>query len=142
MANAGVDRLGIALDAATEALFNKVKGKDAGGSYSWENQFRQLNQALDVFGEGNVSTHVIVGLGETEKEAVEVIQRCVDMGVLPALFAFTPVRGTALEKKSPPKVESYRRVQLARYLIVNGKTRVADMQFDGEGKITGLWTYQ
>ncbi len=85
---------------------------------------RQLNEALEVFGKGNVSTHVIVGLGETEKEAVEVIQRCVDMGVLPALFAFTPVRGTALEAKSPPKLESYRRVQLARYLIVNGKARI------------------
>ena len=80
---------------------------------------------------------MIVGLGETEKEAAEVIQRCVDMGVLPALFAFTPVRGTALEDKSPPKLESYRRVQLARYLIVNGKTRLEDMQFDEKGKITG-----
>ena len=79
---------------------------------------------------GNVSTHVIVGLGETEKEAVEVVQKCVDMGVLPALFAFTPVRGTALEAESPPNLEVYRRIQLARYLIVNGKTRLADMQFE------------
>ena len=137
LANAGVNRLGIALDAATEAIFNRVKGKDAGGKYVWQDQFLLLNQALDVFGEGNVSTHVIVGLGETEKDAVKVVQRCADMGVLPALFAFTPVRGTALEKNSQPKVESYRRLQLARYLIVNGKTRVADMQFDVEGKITG-----
>ncbi len=134
--NAGVNRLGIALDAASEAIFNKVKGKDAGGRYVWQNQFLLLNQALDVFGEGNVSTHIIVGLGETEKDAVEVIQMCVDMGVLPALFAFTPIRGTTLENNSPPKIEAYRRLQLARYLIVNGKTRVADMQFDKEGKIT------
>ncbi len=137
LANAGVDRLGIALDAATEAIFNRVKGKDAGGKYVWQDQFVLLNQALDVFGEGNVSTHVIVGLGETEKDVVKVVQRCADMGVLPALFAFTPVRGTTLEKNSQPKVESYRRLQFARYLIVNGKTRVADMQFDVEGKVTG-----
>ena len=52
-----------------------------------------LSEALEVFGKGNVSTHIIVGLGETEKEAAQVIQRCVDMGVLPALFAFTPIRG-------------------------------------------------
>jgi biotin synthase len=57
---------------------------------------------------------------------------------LPALFAFTPVRGTALEAKSPPKVESYRRVQLARYLIVHAKVRVENIQFDAEGKITGF----
>ena len=137
LANAGVDRLGIALDAATEALFNNVKGKDVGSAYTWQSQFRQLNQALDVFGEGNVSTHVIVGLGESEKQAVEVVQMCVDMGVLTALFAFTPVHGTALEDKAPPKLDAYRRVQLARYLIVNGKTKLADMGFDVEGKITG-----
>ena len=138
LAQAGVDRLGIALDAATEALFDEVKGSGAGGSYSWENQFTQLNEAIAVFGRGNVSTHVIVGLGETEKEAVNVIQRCVDLSVLPALFAFTPVRGTTLETKSPPKVEAYRRVQLARYLIVNAKARIDTMQFDVEGKIIGF----
>jgi biotin synthase-related radical SAM superfamily protein len=137
LAEAGVDRLGIALDAATEELFNRVKGKDAGGVYTWQNQFRQLCEALDVFGEGNVSTHVIVGLGESEKQVVEVIQRCVDMGVLPALFAFTPVKGTALEGKLPPNLVSYRRIQVARYLIVNGKSRFADMQFTLEGKIRG-----
>jgi biotin synthase-related radical SAM superfamily protein len=137
LANVGVNRLGIALDAATETLFNYVKGKYVGGAYTWQSQFRQLNQALDVFGEGNVSTHVIVGLGESEKQAVELVQRCVDMGVLPALFAFTPVHGTALENKSPPNLEAYRRVQLARYLIVNGKTKLADIQFGEEGKIKG-----
>jgi biotin synthase-related radical SAM superfamily protein len=131
----GVDRLGIALDASTKELFNKVKGSGTGSLYSWENQFTQMNNALGVFGKGNVSTHVIFGIGETEKEATEVIQTCVDMTVLPGLFAFTPIRGTALEAKSPPKLEAYRRVQLARYLIVNGETRSDNMQFDYEGKI-------
>jgi lipoyl synthase len=132
---AGVDRLGIALDAATEALFIEVKGSGVGSLYTWENQFKQLNDAIGVFGKGNVSTHVIFGLGETEKEAVDVIQRCFDLGILPALFAFTPVRGTALESKVPPKLEDYRRVQLARYLIVQDKARSEDIQFDEEGKI-------
>ncbi len=131
----GVDRLGIALDATTETLFIEVKGSGVGSLYTWENQFKQLNEAIGIFGKGNVSTHLIFGLGETEKEAVKVIQRCFDMGVLPALFAFTPVRGTSLEAKSPPKLERYRRVQLARYLIVQGKARSEDIQFDDEGKI-------
>ena len=138
LAKAGVDRLGIALDAATEAVFDKVKGKDAGRGYSWERQFRLLGEALAVFGKGNVSTHVIVGLGETEREAAQIMQRCIDMGVLPALFAFTPIRGTALENSSPPALESYRCVQLARYLIVNGKSTFSELRFDGEGKITSF----
>jgi biotin synthase len=138
LAKAGVDRLGIALDAATEALFNEVKGKGVGGCYSWDNQFGMLTEALAVFGKGNVSTHLIVGLGETEKEAAQIIQRCVGMGVLPALFAFTPIRGTALEKNSPPALESYRRVQLARYLIVEGLAQADGIRFDSEGKIASF----
>jgi len=97
-----------------------------------------LSEAIVVFGKGNVSTHVIVGLGETEKEAAQIIQKCVDMGVLPALFAFTPIRGTALETNPPPPLESYRRVQLARYLMVKGSSRFEDMSFDDEGKITSF----
>jgi biotin synthase len=138
LARAGVDRLGVALDAATETVFNRVKGKDAGGFYTWDDQFRLLNEAQAVFGKGNVSTHVIVGLGENEKEAAAAIQRCVDMGVLPALFAFTPVRGTRLEKNAPPPLEAYRRVQVARYLITNGLTRVNDIAFNEEGEIVGF----
>ncbi len=46
---AGVDRLGIALDAATEAIFDKVKGKGAGGSYNWQNQFVLLKEAIRCF---------------------------------------------------------------------------------------------
>lgn len=136
LAKAGVDRLGVALDAATETLFKKLKGKYAGGSYTWENQFRLLNEAVSVFGKENVSTHIIVGLGETEKEAVQIIQKCVDVGVLPALFAFTPIRGTALENSYPPVLESYRRIQLANYLVVKGLATFDKMLLDKEGKIT------
>ena len=135
---AGVNRLGIALDAATEAVFNKVKGKDVGGSYIWEEQLLMLREALQIFGKGNVSTHIIVGLGETEREAAEIVQRCFDMGVLPALFAFTPVRGTALEFKSAPSVQFYRRIQLARYLIVKSLSNYESMQFDSTGRIQGF----
>jgi biotin synthase-related radical SAM superfamily protein len=138
LAKAGVNRLGIALDASTESLFEKVKGKDAGSSYTWINQFRMLARAITVFGKGNVSTHVIVGLGETEKEATQLLQRCVDMTVLPALFAFTPIRGTALEKNSPPALESYRRMQLARYLIVEGLTRTEQLRFNDKDNISSF----
>jgi biotin synthase len=60
------------------------------------------------------------------------------MGVLPALFAFTPVRGTALENLSQPSLDSYRRVQLARYLLVHGKTSLELMRFDANGKIVSF----
>jgi biotin synthase-related radical SAM superfamily protein len=133
---AGADRIGIALDAATERLFNQVKGADANGPYVWDKRFRQLSEAVEIFGKRNVSTHLIIGLGETENDAASLIQRCVDMDVSPALFAFTPIRGTPLETKPQPKIETYRRIQLARYLIVNGHARSEDMHFDSAGCLT------
>jgi len=138
LALAGVNRIGIALDAATEKLFDEVKGPIAGGPYNWKDEFKLLEEAVKIFGKGNASTHLIVGLGETEKEIVNIIQECVDMSILPALFAFTPIRGTALESNPQPSVESYRRIQLARYLIVNGITRYEDMSFDIDGRTRDL----
>jgi len=135
LAEAGVDRIGIALDAATESLFDKVKGACAGGPYRWRDVQTLLRVAVGVFGEGNVSTHLIVGLGETEKELIQTVQDCVDIGVLPALFAFTPIRGTALAAQNQPAVDVYRRIQLARYLIVGGFAKAEDMLFDDAGRV-------
>jgi biotin synthase len=135
LAEAGVERIGIPLDAATEALFDKIKGKQARGPYVWERQFEALENAVQVFGKDMVSTHLIVGLGETEKEMVNTVQRCEDMCVYPGLFAFTPIAGTALESFSPPSLGQYRRIQLARYLIVQGKTRYESMSFDKDERL-------
>jgi len=136
LAEAGVERIGIPLDAATPEIFDKVKGASAGGPYEMERQLTLLEEAVKIFGKGKVTTHLIVGLGESEKEMVNMIQKCVDMGVLPALFAFTPVAGTALENLRQPPIQQYRRVQLARYLIFHGVIRAESMNFDENGCIT------
>ena len=138
LAKAGVDRVGIPLDAATKGLFDKVKGASVGGQYRWESQIRLLSEAVSIFGKGKVSTHLIVGLGETEKELVEIIQKCADMGVFPALFAFTPISGTALVRVEQPEIQKYRRMQVARYLVVSGIARYDEMSFDAKGRLTSL----
>jgi len=132
---AGLDRIGIALDAATERIFEKTRGSLVGGPYTWNEQLSKLHEARSLFGKGNVSTHLIVGLGETEEEMILRIQQCMNIGVLPALFAFTPIRGTALENNSPPSLSSYRHIQLARYLIVNALSNYGEMCFDDDGVV-------
>ncbi len=135
LAQAGVDRLGIALDASTETLFEETKGKKAQGPYNWSTQFKRLREAVFIFGLGNVSTHLIVGLGETEKEMVSMIQNCVDLHILPSIFAFTPIKGTRLQNSPQPSILTYRRIQLARYLITKNLTKSVKMRFDDEGRI-------
>ncbi len=132
----GVERISIALDAATEQIFDRVKGRLVKGPYIWKEQLELLNKAVQVFGKGKVSTHLIVGLGETEIEMVQILQKCVDMGVLPALFAFTPVLDTAMEARPQPLLSIYRRVQLCRYLIYHRISRSENFRFDRKGRIT------
>jgi biotin synthase-related radical SAM superfamily protein len=135
LAEAGVDRVSIALDAATPELFEKVKGSAVQSSYMWETQRQTLKEAVQVFGKNSVSTHLIVGLGENEQQVTETLQWCVDNGVCPSLFAFTPILGTALGRLPQPSIITYRRLQLARYFIFHGKARVESMKFNEEDRI-------
>ncbi|HKZ93795.1 MAG TPA: radical SAM protein [Candidatus Bathyarchaeia archaeon] len=135
LAEARADRISIALDAATEQLFNKVKGAETQSPYHWKQQHQALKEAVEIFGKNQVYTHLIVGLGETEKEIIHAIQQCTDSGVYPSLFAFTPISGTSLENMHQPPIETYRRIQLARHLIIHGKTRYENMKFDPEQRI-------
>lgn len=133
LAEVGVDRVGIALDAATPELFDRLKGKSVGSSYTWEGHIRALGDVSETF-RGKVSTHLIVGLGESEKEMAQAIQLLHDRGITIGLFAFTPIPGTPLANRPQPDVTSYRRIQLARYLIVKGISEAKRTKFEG-GKI-------
>jgi len=134
----GVDRVSIALDAATEGLFDMVKGASADGPYTWKNQLNALKEAVQTFGKGSVTTHLIAGLGETARELIQTIQWCVDVGVYPSLFAFTPMLGTALEKHPQPPLGYYRKLQVAHFLITKGKTRYENMRFSEDNRLIGF----
>jgi len=133
--DAGLDRISIPLDAATPELFDRVKGRLARGPYIWEGHLKALRSAVDIFGAGRVMSNLIVGLGETEREAVELIQRLMDMGIRTVLFAFTPIPGTMLAGRPQPPLDAYRRVQLARHLITEGLARFEEMAFNEEGRL-------
>ncbi len=135
---AGARRIGIAVDAATSELFESCRGAGVGGPHVWDRYWQSVEAALEVFGEGMVGIHLIVGLGETEREMVETIQRARDLGARTHLFSFFPEEGSALAEGAQPPVGQYRRVQLARFLVDEGKTTARDMSFDESGRITGF----
>lgn len=135
LADSGVNRISVALDAATENIFDKVKGWKIEGPYIWQKHIETLMEAVDVFGKGSVNTHLIAGLGETEQELCQTIQWCVDSRVYPSLFAFTPIAGTALEGRPPPSLNSYRRIQIAHYILTHRKVRIENIKFDNDGKL-------
>lgn len=125
---AGLEHLGFGLDAASKRVFVKVKGP------GWEKIIHLIEQTAYEY-PGKAAVHLIVGLGETEEEMVRMIQKMHDMGVITGLFAFTPVAGTRMESFPPPELTSYRRIQIARYLIVKNVARAEDFSFSDAGEI-------
>lgn len=138
LVNAGAERIGIPLDAATEETFARVKGEGVHGPYTWADHLQSLEAAVRVLGRGRVTTHLIVGLEESDRDLVKTAQMVFDMGVYPALFAFTPVPGTPLEGVSQPPLQRYRRIQLATYLVTHRLARVEDMTFEESGSLASL----
>lgn len=123
---AGAERVTLALDAATPELYVRVKGG------SWTRALALLEAAARAY-PGHIGTHLIVGLGESERETVDLIQWLVDRGITIGLFAFTPVSGTAWSDRQPPDLGHYRRIQAALWLITRGATRVELIRFDEAG---------
>ncbi|MEM1606898.1 MAG: radical SAM protein [Candidatus Bathyarchaeia archaeon] len=135
--DAGVERISISLDAVTEEIFSRIKGEIAGGPYGWKTHLNALKDAVRVFGRGRVTTHLIAGLGESEEEFISMMQRCVDEGIFPALFAFTPIQGTRMANHPRPPITYYRKLQIAHYLITRGIRRYEDMSF-ADGKLVSF----
>jgi biotin synthase len=109
----GAERVCIALDAVTPALYANVKNGD------WAATWKLLLACAEAL-PGRITTHLIVGLGESEEEMVQRMAICIDKSISIGLFAFTPVRGTALAEQLPPDIATYRRIQIAHQLLKSG----------------------
>ncbi len=132
---AGVERVGIALDGTTPEIFNEIKGDKVDGPYKWDQHFQNLVEAIDIFSEGFVSTHLIIGLGEMEKDVIFRIEELHNLKILVSLFAFTPIKGTKFEDISQPSLLNFRKLQLGRHLIVNKEKSRSDFTFNINGDI-------
>ncbi len=121
----GVDYLGIGLDAATPKVFRAVRKP-----LTWEKYIDFIRNGVKVFGAKKVDVHLIFGLGESEKEFVETMKKIYELGAEVALFAYTPVKGVILSIKSQPSILSWRKIQIAKYLIENNE--INKMFFIGE----------
>ncbi|RJQ50021.1 MAG: radical SAM protein, partial [Desulfobacteraceae bacterium] len=131
--SAGADKIGVAVDLATPELFDRFRGSGVGGPHRWETYWRFLEDAVSVFGRGNAGSHLMVGMGETEKEMCAAIQRTRDLGGNTHLFSYFPETGSTMDDHRPPPMGQYRRIQLAQFIIDRdiGRAERFDYRFDG-----------
>lgn len=104
----GVDSVGIHVESFDPEVLAKV----APGKARWgiERYFTVWERAVQVFGAGQVSTYVILGMGEDPDITVEMCKRAVDIGVYPFIVPLRPVPGSLMENAKPPSPEYVRKI--------------------------------
>ena len=118
----GAERIGLPIDVVNPKLHKFLRGG---------NFFKKLQFILKM-GEkhkGKITTHIIVGLGESDREILSLYEIFTKNSIKVALFAFTPVRGTELQDLNPPDILRYRKIQVATKLIEKG-TSLSDFEFE------------
>ncbi|HXV09864.1 MAG TPA: radical SAM protein [Burkholderiales bacterium] len=135
MRDMGADIFTVALDAVTPEIFERTRGKGVDSPHKYEHYWRAIEWAADVFGAEKFGAHLICGLGETEREILEVAQKIRELGGHNHMFAFFPERGSLMEDWPAVGKGQWRRVQLARYVIDYAGGRYEDMVFDEEGRV-------
>ena len=131
----GAEIFTVALDAATPAIFDRTRGRGVASPHSWDKYWEILLAAAEIFGPEKFGAHLIVGMGETEYDTLQVVQRLRDLGGHSHMFAFFPERGSLMDHLPPVPRPQWRRVQLARYLIDYRGARVEHMRFDDTGQL-------
>jgi biotin synthase len=131
----GAEIFTVALDAATPEIFDRTRGRGVDSPHRWERYWQTLEWAAEIFGAERFGTHLICGMGETEREMLEVVQRVRDLGGHSHLFAFFPERGSLMEDWPACERGQWRRVQLGRYLIDYAGGDAARMRFDAAGRV-------
>jgi biotin synthase len=133
----GADIFTVSLDAATPEIFDRTRGKGVQSPHTWAHYWEILMAARDIFGPQKFGAHIIVGMGETERDVLLLVQRLVDLGGHSHMFCFFPEKGSLMDHLPATPRDQWRRVQLARYLIDYRSARVENMAFDSAGRVTG-----
>ena len=131
----GADIFTVALDAVTPEIFERTRGKTVESPHRYAKYWQAIEWAAEVFGPEKFGAHLICGMGETEREIIEVCQRIKDMGGHNHMFAFFPERGSLMEDWPACDRGQWRRVQLARFIIDYAGGRVGQMSFDAAGRV-------
>jgi biotin synthase len=135
----GTDMIGIGLDAVTEDLFRRHRTDvPSGGGLSWDQYWDIVDAARDIYGPWKVNCHTLVGLGETDRDAIEMFVRLCDREIFPYLFCFNPEPDSRLGEHEKSPITRWRRIQLAKHLVEFERYQIGDFSFDDDGVLVGV----
>src|SRR5262244_4665463 len=120
VAGLGIGSVGIHVESFDPAVLARVAPAKARTGI--DGYFRAWERAVAAFGAGQVSTYVILGMGEDPELIVDGCRRAIGLGVYPFVVPLRPTAGSLMERcaaPSPGYTEAiYRRV--VPYLAARG----------------------
>jgi radical SAM protein (TIGR04043 family) len=100
LADAGADTIGIHIETFDRRILREVcPGK---AETKLEKYFEAWRRSVELFGEEQVSSFLIAGLGEDDESILKGVEELARIGVVPYLVPFRPIVGTEFENKQPP----------------------------------------
>jgi len=96
--NAGVDTVGMHVESFDQKVLSNIcpaKSRVQAFMEAWK-------KAVELFGDGQVSTFIIAGLGETDESILQGAEKAARIGVIPYLLPLRPIAGTIFGDSSPP----------------------------------------
>src|SRR6476620_796830 len=116
----GVDSVGIHVESFDPDVLARVAPAKARTGI--ERYFEAWTRAVDVFGRGQVSTYVILGMGEDPDVTLDGCRRAVDLGVFPFVVPLRTVAGSLMEDALPPDAAYTERMYraVAGYMALRG----------------------
>jgi radical SAM protein (TIGR04043 family) len=102
--DAGVESVGLHLESFDQSVREHVAPGKA--KIGIERYFEAYRRAVELFGRNQVSSYIIVGLGESAESIVEGCRRLAEIGVYPFVVPLRPIIGTPMEDAKTPSPES------------------------------------
>jgi radical SAM protein (TIGR04043 family) len=106
--DAGVDTVGMHLESMDQRVRERISPGKA--TISIERYFEAFARAVEIFGRNQVSSYIIVGLGDDEATIVEGARRMAETGVYPFVVPLRPIIDTPFEHAIAPDPDLMQRI--------------------------------
>lgn len=112
LANAGADTIGVHIESFDPAVLKEICSGKA--ETTLERYFETWKHSVELFGENQVSSFIIAGLGESDDSILKGAEKLAEIGAIPYLVPLRPIIGTEFEDRPPPRpsrmISLYKRI--------------------------------
>ncbi len=118
--DAGLNTMGLHVESFDLDILSEIAPAKA--RFGMERYKRAWKKSVELFGENQVSSFVITGLGESRQSVIEGAEYLAGIGVFPFVVPFRPIPGTGLGDRVPPAPDLMKGVyeEVSKILEKNG----------------------